>query len=71
VFPYNPNPEKLFWEGAINKGKPLEPDSEAWVENQFWDFCSGYKGTYSIITESFTEVREAKTLEKTLDNLLK
>lgn len=35
VFPYNPNPDKSFREGAMNKGKPLEPDNEGWVEDQF------------------------------------
>lgn len=71
VFPYNPDPEKSFWEGVMGKGKPLEANNEAWVEDQFWDFCSGYKGTYKIITESFSEIRESRTLEATLDSLLR
>jgi Type II restriction endonuclease, TdeIII len=70
VFPYNPSPEKSFWDGIIGKGKPLEADNEAWVENQFWDFCSGGSGSYSIITESFTEIHESGILEKVLSNLL-
>jgi hypothetical protein len=70
VFPYNPNPEKSFWEGVIGRGKPLEADEEAWVENQFWDFCSGLEDTYAIISESFDEIRQSKVLEKTLDALL-
>jgi hypothetical protein len=70
VFPYNPNPEKSFWEGVMGRGKPLEADEEAWVENQFWDFCSGLEDTYNIITESFDEIRQSKLLEKTLNTLL-
>lgn len=71
VFPYNPNAPETFWDGAMNKGKPLEADNEGWVEDQFWDFCSGYIGTYELITECFTEIRDSKELEKVLDKLLK
>lgn len=70
VFPYNPSPEKSFWDGVMGKGKPLEADNEAWVENQFWDFCSGLNNTYGIITEAFTELRESGDLEVTLNQLL-
>ena len=50
-FPYNPSKHRgqSFWEGATGHGKPLEPDTEAWVENPVWDFCSGYVGTYKVI----------------------
>jgi hypothetical protein len=71
VFPYNPNRNKSFWDGVIGRGKPLEPNNEAWVEDQFWDFCSGFTGTYEIVTESFTEIRESKRLELVLHELLK
>lgn len=70
VFPYNPTPEKSFWNGTIGGGKPLEPGSEAWVEDEFWDFCSGHKGTYAIIEKSFNEIRENGDLTDVLDNLL-
>lgn len=70
VFPYNPTPEKSFWKGVIGGGKPLEPSEEAWVEDEFWDFCSGYKGTYSIIKEAFHEIRESGELKEVLDELL-
>lgn len=70
VFPYNPTPEKSFWDGVIGGGKPLEPTTEAWVEDEFWDFCSGFDGTYSIITESFTEIRDSGELKDVLDKLL-
>lgn len=70
VFPYNPYSDKTFWEGVMGKGKPLEPNNEAWVEDQFWDFCSGHDGTYKIITESFSEIRKSGVLQATLDELL-
>jgi hypothetical protein len=65
VFPYNPHSVD-FWDRVIGKGKPLERDKEAWVEDQFWDFCSGITGTYSIIKEAFIELEKSKELEKEL-----
>ena len=55
----------------MGKGKLLEKDNEGWVENQFWNFCSGLEDTYGIIVESFTELRESKELEADLNNILK
>ncbi|MCF6220395.1 MAG: TdeIII family type II restriction endonuclease [Robiginitomaculum sp.] len=71
VFPYNPNPGKSFWDGAMGGGKPLEPDNEAWVENQFWDFCSGLEDTYELITSAFTELQKSGALERTLDTIFR
>lgn len=65
VFPYNPH-KGNFWENTLAKGKPLEKINEAWVEDEFWDFCSGIKGTYSIIKEAFIELEDSKELEKEL-----
>jgi len=70
VFPYNPNPDKSFWQGVMGRGKPLEQDNEAWVGNQFWDFCSGLDNTYQIIAESFTQLRESGELEDSFDKML-
>lgn len=70
VFPYNPNPGYSFWSNVMGQGKPLEQDNEGWVEDQFWDFCSGLDGTYSIITESFIEIHNSGELEEVLSELL-
>lgn len=70
VFPYNPYVGEDFWSKAMGKGKPLEADNEAWVENQFWDFCSGLDNTYEIIVTAFSEIVAAGTLQKDLDELL-
>jgi hypothetical protein len=69
VFPYNPH-HGNFWEKIIGKGKPLERDNEAWVEGQFWDFCSGLNGTYKLIEEAFSELRTSGELEESLHSLL-
>ncbi len=69
VFPYNPHKD-IFWNKTMGKGKPLEKDNEGWVENQFWNFCSGLDDTYSIIVETFKELRDSKELEADLDKML-
>ena len=69
VFPYNPH-NGLFWDKTMGKGKPLEKDNEGWVENQFWNFCSGLDDTYSLIKETFMELRDSKELEADLDKML-
>lgn len=70
VFPYNPAPEKCFWDTVMGGGMPLERDNEGWVGNQFWDFCSGLDNTYEIIENAFIDLRNTKVLESTLDQML-
>lgn len=70
VFPYNPNPGEDFWQKAIGRGRPLEPNTEGWVEDQFWDFCSGEDNTYAMITACFREIAETGELENELEKIL-
>ena len=72
-FPYNPSKHRgqSFWEGATGHGKPLEPNTEGWVENQLWDFCSGYIGTYRVIEEAFTFIKDKGLVTKELDKIFK
>ena len=37
------------------------------MEDEFWDFISGQKNTFSLIKESFVEIYEKRTLEEQLD----
>ena len=69
VFPYNPS-SGSFWAGATGGGAPLEPTNEGWVENEFWDFCSGHVNTYGIIKDAFSELHASNELEETFDRLL-
>lgn len=69
VFPYNPH-NGDFWLHAINRGRPLDPLSEAQVADDFWDFCSGDTNTTSAIFNSFKEIHESGELSQTLDKLL-
>lgn len=68
VFPYNPYNED-FWKKTVGNGWPLEPGTEGWVENEFWDFCSGLENTFEIITQAFNEIAESKELEEKLYNI--
>ncbi len=41
VFPYNPYHPRNFCENTIGHAKPLEAINEAWVQDDFWDLCTG------------------------------
>jgi len=69
VFPYNPYGEVNFWSRTKGGGWPLEPDTEGWVENQFWDFCSGRENTYQIIQNAFTSISESGHLEEIIQEI--
>ena len=68
VFPYNPY-KGDFWENSKANGRPLEPNAEAWVENEFWDFISGEENTFSIIKNCFIELKDVGSLQEQLDSL--
>lgn len=68
VFPYNPYDDD-FWKKTKAGAKPLEPGLEAWVEDDFWDFISGHKGTFQLIKECFTEINKSGVLEESFDKI--
>jgi hypothetical protein len=69
VFPYNPYGQVDFWSRTIGKGWPLEPSNEGWVQDDFWDFCSGLQNTYSIIYEAFIDISETGDLEEIIQQI--
>lgn len=69
VFPYNPFEEENFWDKTIGGGWPLEQENEAWVENEFWDFCTGYQGTYGVIKSAFEAVAEGGELNQLIKDI--
>lgn len=69
VFPYNPYGQIDFWSKTIGHGWPIEPTGEGWVENEFWDFCSGHQDTYRIIYDSFISISESGDLEEIIQNI--
>jgi hypothetical protein len=60
VIPFNPFLPKTWWESQGNKMYPLEENHDIWVENEFWDFCSGKINTWSLIKEAFIDLQEDK-----------
>jgi hypothetical protein len=68
VFPYNPYPGD-YWHGAIGGGFPLEAHNEAWVEDEFWDFCSGIENTFDHIKATFENIAESGDLQEQIDRL--
>ncbi len=68
VFPYNPYQEN-FWTKTIGGGFPLEPTNEAWVEDEFWNFCSGIPNTFELIKTTFREVAASGELQERFDAL--
>lgn len=68
VFPYNPY-KKYFWSKTIGHGLPLEPVSEAWVEDEFWDFISDDKNSMAHIKAIFEQIKDEGILEKKFDAL--
>jgi hypothetical protein len=69
VFPYNPYEGQQFWDKTIGKGWPLEPKSEGWVEDEFWNFCSGIENTYSQIHDSFISISKSGELEHIIQEI--
>lgn len=69
VFPYNPYEGQDFWLKTKGLGWPLERGNEGWVENEFWDFCSGVENTYEIIHSSFINISESGDLEEIIQGI--
>ncbi|MHA1407177.1 MAG: TdeIII family type II restriction endonuclease [Candidatus Heimdallarchaeaceae archaeon] len=68
VFPFNPF-DVDFWEKTINQGRPLDPETDALVENEFWDFITGYENTFNFIKDAFKQIREEKLVTKYIEDL--
>ena len=56
AFPFNPYSSD-WWKNQGSRVYPLTKDEgTAWVENEFWDFCSGHTNTWKKILEIFDEL---------------
>ncbi|NET60678.1 MAG: TdeIII family type II restriction endonuclease [Symploca sp. SIO2E6] len=58
AFTFNHFPEDWYKKQKSKIATHLDPDCDIFVENEFWDFCSGYKDTSSIFTSLFEELRD-------------
>ncbi|TAE58304.1 MAG: TdeIII family type II restriction endonuclease [Nostocales cyanobacterium] len=53
------NPFKKSWyekQKSMLFGSPLDIERDIWVENEFWDFCSGQKNTFEDLQSLFIEL---------------
>lgn len=57
AYPYNPYQDN-FWSHSPHTLGVLEPKVDALVEDEFWDFLSGFSGTYEEIVKILTELRD-------------
>ncbi|NER36594.1 MAG: TdeIII family type II restriction endonuclease [Oscillatoria sp. SIO1A7] len=55
VFPLNPY-KVDWWKRQGDKAYPLERAKDAWVQDEFWDFCAGQGNTWAEILEVFEEL---------------
>lgn len=70
VFPYNHVHPNDFWGDVKGRGFPMESPDEAWVEDEFWDFCSGFSGTFSVISEALDEIGQEGIITARLQQLI-
>lgn len=57
AFTYDPYfPDRTFAEKEAKKIAPLRTGEDFWVGDQFWDFCSGYENTWTILESIFREI---------------
>lgn len=57
VIPFNPN-QKSWYEHNHSKlsNSPLDISNDIWVENEFWNFCSGEQDTFTHLESLFIEL---------------
>ena len=53
------NPFTQYWyknKKSMLTNSPLDIDQDIWVENEFWDFCSGMENTFGQLQSLFVEL---------------
>ena len=57
AIPFNPFPKPWYEEQKSKlSSSPLEISKDLWVENEFWDFCSGEENTFDQLKSLFVEL---------------
>ena len=46
---------------------PLDTTQDIWVENEFWDFCSGKENTFEELLSLFVELGQENFAEEFRD----
>jgi hypothetical protein len=67
AFPFNPF-EQNWWIKQGDRIAPITP-GEAWVEDEFWDFCSGEDGTWQQILDIFIELGQEENFSREFQDI--
>ena len=57
AFTFNPHKKDWYEKSRSKIATNLDAEMDIFVENEFWDFCSGYTETSKIFTEFFQELK--------------
>jgi Type II restriction endonuclease, TdeIII len=58
AFTFNPYKQDYYEKQKTKIGTNLDRDFDIFVENEFWDFCSGYSNTSDTFCSLFEELRK-------------
>ena len=64
------NPFKKSWyekQKSMLSSSPLDITQDIWVENEFWDFCSGKENTFEELQSLFVELGQENFAEEFRD----
>jgi hypothetical protein len=56
AIPFNPFDKNWYKYQKSKISPPLDQDEDIWVEDEFWDFCSGKTNTWNSIEQIFIEL---------------
>lgn len=68
VIPFNPF--RVSWyqkQQSMLSSSPLDVKQDIWVEDEFWDFCSGESNTFSQLRQLFVELGKENFAEEFKD----
>lgn len=58
AIPFNPFNKDWYVQQKLKISPPLDQTKDIWVEDEFWDFCSGDSNTWESIKQVFIELGE-------------
>lgn len=66
AIPFNPFLPKTWYaqQKSMLFNSPLDVTKDIWVENEFWDFCSGMNNTFEQLKSLFIELGQEKFSEE-------
>ncbi|MEA5528911.1 TdeIII family type II restriction endonuclease [Dolichospermum sp. UHCC 0684] len=68
AIPFNPFKKSWYEEKkSMLSSSPLDTTQDIWVENEFWDFCSGKENTFEELQSLFVELGQENFAEEFRD----